>query len=82
MAKISARGAMVAARVKRSVTLSGGTVATVHRVLCSDGRILERTTYRQMGGRRYATEYALKGKTIAVSDSWLVAQLANGWTRD
>jgi hypothetical protein len=82
MAKISVRGATVAARVKRSVTLSGGTVATVHRVLCSNGRILERTSYRQMGGRTYATGYALKGKTAAVSDSWLAAQLANGWTRE
>ncbi len=80
MAKISARGAKPVARVKRTFTLlEAGTVVTQHRVLCSDGRILERTSFRETDGRRHATGYTLIGKTIAVKDSWLVAQRANGW---
>ncbi len=82
MAKISARGATVIAQVKRTFTIEDGTVVTQHRVLCSDGRILERTNYREPDGRRHATGYVLKGKTVAVKDSWLVAQVANGWKRE
>lgn len=80
MAKISARGARPVARVKRTFTLmEAGTVVTQHRVLCSDGRILERTNFREPDGRRHSTGYTLIGKTIAVKESWLAAQLANGW---
>ena len=82
MAKISARGAEAVARVKRTFTLEDGTVVTQHRVLCSDGRILQRESFRESDGRRHATGYTLVGKTIAVKESWLVAQLANGWKRE
>ncbi len=79
MAKISARGARPVAQVKRTFAIEDGTVVTQHRVLCSDGRILERASFRETDGRRHATGYTLIGKTIAVKDSWLAAQQANGW---
>lgn len=79
MAKISARGARPVAQVKRTFTLEDGTVVTQHRVLCSDGRILQRENFRESDGRRHTTGYTLIGKTIAIKDSWLAAQRANGW---
>jgi hypothetical protein len=82
MAKISARGATAVAKVKRSVTLSDGTVGTVHQVLCSDGRILERVTFRSLGGRAHGTTYTRRGKTIAEPDSWMAGKLINGWERE
>ena len=82
MAKISARGAEAIARVKRTFTLEDGTVVTQHRVLCSDGRILQRESFRGADGRRHATGYTLVGRTVGKKDSWRVAQLANGWKRE
>jgi hypothetical protein len=79
MAKINAWGAKPVARVKRTFILEDGTVVTQRRVLCSDGRILQRENFRDSDGHRWATSYRRIGKTIAVKDSWLVAQLANGW---
>jgi len=80
MAKINARGASPVARVKRTFTLpEAGTVVTQHQVLCSDGRILQREAFRDPDGHRHATGYRLLSRTIAIKDSWLVAQLANGW---
>ena len=78
MAKISARARPIA-RAKRTFTLEDGTVVTQHRVLCSDGRILQREAFRDPDGHRHATGYRLLSRTIAIKDSWLVAQLANGW---
>ncbi|MFH1833732.1 MAG: hypothetical protein ABH877_01800, partial [bacterium] len=79
MAKINARGAEAVARVKRTFTLEDATVVTQHRVLCSDGRILQREAFRDPDGHRHATGHRLVGKAIAVKASWLAAQLANGW---
>ncbi len=79
MAKISVRGAKAIKQVKRAFTLEDGTVVTQHRVLCSDGRIMQRENFRDPEGHRHATSHVKIGKTIAVKDSWLVAQLVNGW---
>jgi len=79
MAKISARGAKAIGQVKRTFTLEDGTVVTQHRVLCSDGRILQRENFRDLTGHRWANSYRKTGKTIAVKDSWLAAQRADGW---
>ena len=79
MAKINARGARPIARANRTFTLEDGTVITQQRVLCSDGRILQREAFRDPDGHRHATGYRRIGKTIAIKDSWLVAQVANGW---
>jgi hypothetical protein len=45
MAKISARGAKAVAEARRTGTTDDGTAETI-RTLCSDGRILQRTTFR------------------------------------
>jgi hypothetical protein len=82
MAKISARGATAVAQVKRTFTLEGGTVVTQHQVLCSDGRVLGRANYRDSDGRRHATGYVLRCKTIAEPDSWMAGKLINGWERE
>jgi ribosomal protein L19E len=82
MARINARGAEAIARVKWTFTIEDGTVVTQHRVLCSDGRILERTNFRESDGRKHATGYRRIGKTTAQADSWVAAQLATGWKRE
>jgi hypothetical protein len=82
MAKINAWGAKEVARVKRTFTIEHGTVVTQHKVLCSDGRILKKASYRESDGRRHSTGYTLVCKTIATPDSWMAAQLLNGWKRN
>jgi len=82
MAKISARGATAVAQVKRTHTLHDGTVVISHRALCSDGRILERSSYSTPDGWKHSSGYVLKGKTPAVRDAWVVAQVVNGWERE
>ena len=79
MAKINARGAEAVARVKRTFTIGEGTVVTQHRVLCSDGRILQRENFRDNDGGRHATGFTLAGRTTTAKNPWILAQLANGW---
>jgi hypothetical protein len=82
MAKISARGAKAVRKARKAVVCTDGATGVYHRVLCSDGRILERVSYRPVGGSPYSTSYFVRGKTTAEPESWLVAQLANGWERE
>jgi ribosomal protein L19E len=82
MAKINAHGAEAIARVKWTFTIGDGTVVTEHRVLCSDGRILERTNFRESDGRKHATGYRRIGKTTAQADAWLEVLLATGWKQE
>jgi hypothetical protein len=85
MAKLSARGCTVLARVEKDVTVAEGRTCRFHRALRSDGRILGRANY--LGLAPYADKWTVRPSRIletltpAVVQAWVDEKLAAGWVR-
>jgi hypothetical protein len=81
MAKLSARGCTVLARVEKDETIAEGRVCRFYLAMRSDGRILQKA--RWLGADGHATGWELtctKIPPICVME-WVDSHVASGWSR-
>jgi len=85
MAKLSARGCTVLARVEMETEIAEGRTCRFYRVLRSDGRILGRS--RWVGADAHGDGWVVLPSRILgtlppeVVRAWVNAKVASGWVR-
>ena len=81
MAKLSARGCTVLARVERDEEVAEGRVCRFYLAMRSDGRILSRA--RWLGADGHATGWELTRTEIPTNcaGEWIDSHVASGWSR-